>query len=156
MFRCKSRDGSQPYVTRRLSMDVVRYSYPLNTTHSRSSSYRSYVSADASTWILSYTQDNRRPNCKLRGLDVKCGSRGLKGAGDALLLNNDDDIFTDLSKATGMDDPAGYYGISAIFSDFNNTGRPEIYVAMILLRNFRTKSGQRKFQEPMRKNLLRM
>ena len=27
------------------------------------------------------------PNCKYRGIDVQCGPRGLKGAGDALFHN---------------------------------------------------------------------
>ena len=30
----------------------------------------------------------KSPNCKYRGLDVQCGPRGLKGAGDALFHNN--------------------------------------------------------------------
>jgi hypothetical protein len=69
------------------------------------------------------------PNCKYRGIDVQCGPRGLKGAGDALFHNNGDGTFTDVSKSAGVDDPNGYYGMSVIFSDFNNTGRPDIYVA---------------------------
>ena len=28
-----------------------------------------------------------------------------------------------------MDDPNGYYGLTTIWADFNNTGRPDIYVA---------------------------
>jgi len=33
------------------------------------------------------------------------------------------------SKKAGVDDPAGYYGLTTIWADFNNTGRPDIYVA---------------------------
>src|SRR5258707_15876236 len=51
------------------------------------------------------------PNCKYRGLDVQCGPRGLKGAGDALFHNNGNGTFTDVSKAAGVDDPNGYYGM---------------------------------------------
>jgi hypothetical protein len=32
------------------------------------------------------------PNCKFRGIDVQCGPRGLKGAGDSLFHNNGDDL----------------------------------------------------------------
>jgi len=76
------------------------------------------------------------PNCKYRGLDVQCGPRGLKGAGDSLFHNNGDGTFTEVSKNAGVSDPAGYYGLSVIFSDFNNTGRPDIYVANDSTPNF--------------------
>ncbi|HEX5236001.1 MAG TPA: CRTAC1 family protein [Silvibacterium sp.] len=69
------------------------------------------------------------PNCKFRGINVQCGPRGLRGAGDSLFHNNGDGTFTDVSKKAGVDDPNGYYGMSVIFADFNNTGRPDIYVA---------------------------
>jgi len=69
------------------------------------------------------------PNCKYRGIDVQCGPRGLKGAGDSLFHNNGDGTFTDVSKSAGVSDPSGYYGMSVIWADFNNTGRPDIYVA---------------------------
>ena len=69
------------------------------------------------------------PNCKYRGIDVQCGPRGLKGAGDSLFHNNGDGTFTDVSKAAGVDDPNGYYGLGVIWADFNNTGRPDIYIA---------------------------
>ncbi len=88
------------------------------------------------------------PNCKYRGIDVQCGPRGLKGAGDALFHNNGDGTFTDVSKAAGVDDPNGYYGMSVIFCDFNNTGRPDIYVANDSTPKFLHKNlGNGKFQE---------
>ncbi|WP_158785501.1 CRTAC1 family protein [Granulicella sp. L46] len=67
--------------------------------------------------------------CKYRGIDVQCGPRGLRGAGDALFHNNGDGTFTDISKTAGVDDPNGYYGLAVVWVDFNNTGRPDIYVA---------------------------
>jgi hypothetical protein len=69
------------------------------------------------------------PNCKFRGIDVQCGPRGLKGAGDSLFHNNGDGTFTDVSKRAGVSDPNGYYGMGVVWADFNNTGRPDIYVA---------------------------
>jgi enediyne biosynthesis protein E4 len=90
----------------------------------------------------------RAPNCKYRGIDVQCGPRGLKGAGDALFHNNGDGTFTDVSKAAGVDDANGYYGMSVIFSDFNNAGRPDIYVANDSTPKFLYKNlGNGKFQE---------
>jgi hypothetical protein len=67
--------------------------------------------------------------CRFMGINVQCGPRGLKGSGDSLFHNNGDGTFSDVSKKTGVDDPNGYYGLGVIWADFNNTGRPDIYVA---------------------------
>jgi hypothetical protein len=69
------------------------------------------------------------PTCKYRGIDVQCGPRGLRGAGDSLYHNNGDGTFTNVSKQAGVDDPRGYYGLGVLWSDFDNKGRPDIYVA---------------------------
>jgi hypothetical protein len=66
--------------------------------------------------------------CKYKGIDVQCGPRGLRGAGDSLFHNNGDGSFTDVSKAAGVSDPDGYYGLGVVWADFNNTGRPDIYI----------------------------
>lgn len=71
----------------------------------------------------------KSPTCRFRGIDVQCGPRGLRGAGDSLFHNNGDGTFTDVSKPTGTDDHPGYYGLGVIWSDFDNTGRPSLYVA---------------------------
>jgi len=42
------------------------------------------------------------PNRKFRGIDVQCGPRGLKGAGDSLFHNNGDGTFTEVSKSAGV------------------------------------------------------
>jgi hypothetical protein len=88
------------------------------------------------------------PYCKYRGVDVQCGPRGLKGAGDTLFRNNGDGTFTDVSKQAGVSDPQGYYGLGVIWADFNGTGRPDIYIAndstpKFLYRNL----GNGKFDE---------
>lgn len=88
------------------------------------------------------------PNCKYRGIDVQCGPRGLKGAGDSLFHNNGNGTFTDVSKSAGVDDPSGYYGMSVVWADFNNTGRPDIYVANDSTPKFLYKNlGDGKFKD---------
>jgi hypothetical protein len=67
--------------------------------------------------------------CRFMGINVQCGPRGLKGSGDSLFHNNADGTFSDVSKKAGVDDPNGYYGLGVLWADFNNTGRPDIYVA---------------------------
>ena len=88
------------------------------------------------------------PFCKYRGIDVQCGPRGLRGAGDSLFHNNGDGTFTEVSKAAGVNDPNGYYGLGVIWADFNNTGRPDIYVANDSTPKFLYKNeGNGKFKE---------
>ena len=67
--------------------------------------------------------------CKYRGIDVQCGPRGLKGAPDNLYHNNRHGTFTDVSKAAGVDDPQRFFGLAAIWSDFNDDGRLDLFVA---------------------------
>jgi enediyne biosynthesis protein E4 len=88
------------------------------------------------------------PTCKYRGIDVQCGPRGLRGASDHLYHNDGNGTFTDVSKESGVDDPGGYYGLSAIFADFDGTGRPDIYVANDSTPNFLYKNeGNGKFSD---------
>jgi hypothetical protein len=74
--------------------------------------------------------------CKYMGLDVQCGPRGLKGAGDSLFHNNGDGTFTNVAKKARVDDPSGFYGLGVVWADFNNTGRPDVYVANDSMANF--------------------
>jgi hypothetical protein len=86
--------------------------------------------------------------CKYRGIDVQCGPRGLRGAGDSLFHNNGDGTFTEVAKAAGVSDPNGYYGLGVIWADFNNTGRPDIYVANDSTPKFLYKNeGDGKFKD---------
>ena len=88
------------------------------------------------------------PTCNYKGIEVQCGPRGLKGAGDSLFHNNGDGTFTDVSKAAGVDDPNGYYGLGVVWADFNNTGRPDIYVANDSTPNYLYRNqGKGKFAE---------
>jgi hypothetical protein len=66
--------------------------------------------------------------CKYRGIDVQCGPKGLKGSPDNLYHNNRDGTFTDVSKKAGVDDPQNYFGLTAIWSDFNADGHLDLFV----------------------------
>lgn len=88
------------------------------------------------------------PTCKFRGIDVQCGPRGLKGAGDSLYRNNGDGTFADVTKQAGVSDPGGYYGMQAVWSDFGNRGRLDAFVANDSTPNFLYRSeSQNKFAE---------
>ena len=87
-------------------------------------------------------------NCQYRGLAVQCGPKGLKGAGDALYHNNGDGTFTDVSKAAGVSDPNGYYGMGVVWTDLNADGRPEAFVANDTTPNFLYRNdGRGRFSE---------
>ena len=67
-------------------------------------------------------------SCKYLGLDVQCGPRGLKGLPDKLYHNNGDGTFTEVSRQAGVDDPEARYGLTAIWSDFDNDGKLDLFV----------------------------
>ncbi|HEY1270463.1 MAG TPA: CRTAC1 family protein [Terriglobales bacterium] len=66
--------------------------------------------------------------CHFRGIPVQCGPRGMKGLSDSLYHNNGDGTFTEVTKAAGVEDASGYYGLGAAWSDFNGDGRPDLLV----------------------------
>lgn len=70
-----------------------------------------------------------RLTCKYHGIDVQCGPRGLKGSPDNLYHNNRDGTFSDVSKQAGVDDPKNFFGLTALWSDFNDDGRLDLFVA---------------------------
>ncbi len=69
-----------------------------------------------------------RDTCKYMGIEVQCGPRGLKGSPDTLYHNNKDGTFTDVSKKAGVSDPEERYGLTSIWSDFDNDGKLDLFV----------------------------
>lgn len=66
--------------------------------------------------------------CKYLGINVQCGPRGLKGSPDNLYHNNRNGTFTDVSKRSGVEDTEHRYGLTAVWSDFNNDGKLDLLV----------------------------
>ncbi len=86
--------------------------------------------------------------CKYLGIDVQCGPRGLKGLPDNLYHNNGDGTFTDVSKQAGVDDAEGRYGLTSIWSDFNNDGKLDLLVTNDGEANYLYQGdGQGKFED---------
>jgi hypothetical protein len=70
-----------------------------------------------------------KPTCQYHGINVQCGPRGLKGSRDALYHNNGNGTFTEVSKAAGVDDAQKFFGLTALWCDFNNDGLLDLFVA---------------------------
>jgi hypothetical protein len=70
-----------------------------------------------------------KPTCQYHGIAVQCGPRGLKGSPDALYHNNGNGTFTDVAKTAGVDDAQRFFGLTAVWSDFNHDGRLDLFVA---------------------------
>jgi enediyne biosynthesis protein E4 len=67
--------------------------------------------------------------CLYKSLEVLCGPRGMKGAGDTLYRNNGDGAFTDVSKKAGVSDENGRYGLGVAWGDFDGDGDQDLFVA---------------------------
>ena len=68
--------------------------------------------------------------CEFRGVPVMCGPKNLEGEPDHLFHNNGDGTFTDVSVKVGVADTASrYYGLTPVFADMNNDGKPDLLVA---------------------------
>ncbi len=116
---------------------------------------KAHVAGDASRWstgcaFVDYDRDGKldlfvthyvnfslqnakdpgsNPYCTYRGLAVNCGPRGLIGETSTLYHNNGDGTFSDVSAASGILKPRGYFGLGVLVADFDNDGWPDIYVA---------------------------
>jgi hypothetical protein len=66
--------------------------------------------------------------CRYMGADVFCGPTGLRGERDVLYRNNGDGTFDDVTVEAGVGGVA-YNGFGVAFSDLDNDGWPDIYVA---------------------------
>jgi enediyne biosynthesis protein E4 len=67
--------------------------------------------------------------CTYLGRPVMCGPRGLPGARDTLYRNDGDGTFTDVSESSGAFDRESLFGLGVVWSDLDNDGDLDIFVA---------------------------
>jgi enediyne biosynthesis protein E4 len=67
--------------------------------------------------------------CRFRGIPVQCGPWGLPGESDFLFRNRGDGTFEEVSRTARVDDATHYYGMQAVWADYDNDGWPDLYVA---------------------------
>jgi hypothetical protein len=67
--------------------------------------------------------------CRFKGILVQCGPWGLEGESDLLYHNRGDGTFEEVSVKAGVHDEIGYYGLGAMWVDFDDDGWPDLLVA---------------------------
>ena len=88
-----------------------------------------YVSAYVDFDLEHLPEFGKRQTCRYRNLEVQCGPRGLAGAADVLYHNNGDGTFTDVTVKAKVEDKSLYYGLGVTWTDFDDDGWPDIFVA---------------------------
>ena len=89
-----------------------------------------YVHFDRDNLPYEHTKATGFSYCEFRGEPVMCGPKNLEGEPDHLFHNNGDGTFTDVSAKAGISDSTNkYYGITPVFVDVNNDGKPDLIVA---------------------------
>jgi enediyne biosynthesis protein E4 len=87
-------------------------------------------------------EPGKGPNCLWKGIAVNCGPKGLPTDVNIFYRNNGNGSFTDVSESSGVAKVRGRYAMTAVVTDFDADGWPDIYVACdstasILYRNNR-------------------
>jgi hypothetical protein len=67
--------------------------------------------------------------CKMKGVPIACPPEKYEGEQHLLYHNNRDGTFTDVSEAAGITRKDPGHGFAVVFSDFDNDGDQDIYVA---------------------------
>ena len=67
--------------------------------------------------------------CRYKKVLVQCGPWGMQGESNLMFHNRGDGTFEDVSKKSGVNDPGKYYGLGAVWGDYDNDGWPDLYVA---------------------------
>jgi hypothetical protein len=84
-----------------------------------------YVSID----LNNLPEFGSSPSCSYRGIRVQCGPRGLPGETDLLYRNSGNGAFEEVSKRAGVGDDKKFFGLGAIWGDYDNDGWLDLFVA---------------------------
>ena len=74
-------------------------------------------------------QFGSKKTCQYHDIAVQCGPRGLNGSPDTLYHNNGDGTFTEVATRAGVEDSKHYFGLGAVWTDFDNDGLLDLFVA---------------------------
>ena len=79
--------------------------------------------------VASAPEPGQGPNCVWKGVPVNCGPKGLPSDTNLFYRNNGDGTFTDVSAVSGIGSVSGRYPMTAVATDLDEDGWPDIYVA---------------------------
>jgi hypothetical protein len=79
--------------------------------------------------LATASEPGKGPNCLWKGIPVNCGPKGLPTDINLLYHNNGDGTFADVSESSGIGKVRERYAMTAVVTDFNDDGWPDIYVA---------------------------
>ena len=67
--------------------------------------------------------------CKLKGVPIVCAPDYYEGRQDLLYLNNGDGTFSEVAEAAGLHQKKPGHGFAVVFSDYDDDGDQDLYVA---------------------------
>lgn len=79
--------------------------------------------------IRSISLKDPAPVCPYKGIAGFCGPIGMKGGHGILYHNNGNGTFTDVTKKSGIAQAGLSHGFAAVFDDFNQDGKVDLFVA---------------------------
>jgi hypothetical protein len=79
--------------------------------------------------IHSISLNDPAPVCPYLSMPAFCGPIGLKGGHGVLYHNNGDGTFTDFTNRAGLGDHRLSHAFTAVFDDFNQDGKIDLFVA---------------------------
>ena len=74
-------------------------------------------------------QFGSKTTCRYHDVAVQCGPRGLKGSPDSLFHNKGDGTFSEVPASAGVSNPQHYFGLGAVWTDLDNDGKLDLFVA---------------------------
>jgi hypothetical protein len=88
-----------------------------------------FVATYLGTTIDRLPKPGETGDCRWKGVPVNCGPRGLPTGSVQLFRNNGDGTFTDVSQASGVAAAGKSYPMTAVVTDCDGDGWPDLYVA---------------------------
>ena len=85
---------------------------------------------DLDLYVTNYVEFalDKNKTCEIRGIVTYCKPQDFAGSADVLYRNVGDGTFTDITATSGVHKPRGR-GLGAVWGDYDNDGRLDLYVA---------------------------